>query len=309
MQIVAGADAAAPRTAASRAPRAGEIRGGGDLHVARRRPRRRARGSPACSASAASSVASTPARPSATASREHSAAEGLRRLRQEDRLARQRLGITDAAAVATRLTVSVTATATIAAPCAAAASMDREISPRVTNGRAASWTSTMSDARRTRVERVGDRVLPPRAARDDPMRPPAVADPGRRRLGHESAGSATMTSVTRVADERVHAVLRGSMRPPISSSCLGTRGAEPAAGAARRDDRGHVHGRESGSEVKRSLYGDHRADSASTLTASARSLDPGDCIAAHARSSDARLHVLDDRDACTPARRRSARAR
>ena len=86
--------------------RALEIRGGRDLHVGGS-PSTTRHGCPARSASAASSVASTPARPSATASAQHLAAERLRRLRQVDRLARQRLDDHGAVAdPATRFTVS-----------------------------------------------------------------------------------------------------------------------------------------------------------------------------------------------------------
>ena len=71
---------------------------------------------------------------------QHRAAEGLRRLREVDRLARQRLDDRPAPAPsgATRLTVSVAGTAAIAAPCAAAASIARVITSADTNGRAAS---------------------------------------------------------------------------------------------------------------------------------------------------------------------------
>ena len=65
----------------------------------------------------------------------------------------------------TRLIVSVTASAGIAAPVAPQAAMAREISAAEQNGRAASWTSTMSGARAASASRPGRteacRVAPP----------------------------------------------------------------------------------------------------------------------------------------------------
>ena len=133
VQIVPGADATG---AAARVPAGGvEIGGRRDLHVGGV-PRNHVHGVPGllgehrlvgrrgAGASERDGVA------------EHRAAEGLRRLREEDRLARQRLGH-DAAAVHALHRVG-DRTATIAAPWAAAASIDREIRSGVTNGRAAS---------------------------------------------------------------------------------------------------------------------------------------------------------------------------
>ena len=124
---------------------------------------------PARSASAASSVASTPDSPSAIASPSTVAAKRLRRLREEDRFARNRLDHRQRSrSRRTRFTVSLDRlTATIAAPCS------RRRVDRLSRSDPPSRTAARhrAPARRRclrvdRPERVGDGVLAAVAAGD-----------------------------------------------------------------------------------------------------------------------------------------------
>ena len=110
--------------------------------------------------------------PAASAPGRSSRAEASRRSRQPIPVA------------ATRLTVSLTGSAAIAAPCAAAASIAARSTSRVTNGRAASCTSTISVSRPTASNAFATescRRAPPATTR---TRPRAV-EPRRRRVGTE----------------------------------------------------------------------------------------------------------------------------
>ena len=138
---------------------------------------------------------------------------------------------------ATRLTVSLTGTATIAAPCATAA-VDRA---RDDVGRHERPRGIVHEhdlgVGRHRLARVGHGILPAGAAFDDAhaVEPASAARPraidGQR---HDHVGHG------RVGRERLHAPLRASTsRPrPATASAIG---AEPASGSARGDDGRHVH--------------------------------------------------------------------
>ena len=109
----------------------------------------------------------------------------------------------------------------------------RAIRSGVTNGRAASCTSTMSDRGVHAVERVGDRILPPRSALDDAQRPrrPTLSMPAAPRPA--SAGSTTMTSVTRSwPSERVDAALENRAATDLEQLLRHAR--RPAGGRRRR---------------------------------------------------------------------------
>ena len=133
----------------------------------------------------------------------------------------------------TRFTVSLTGCAAIAAPCSAAASMVRLIRSSVTNGRAASCTSTISVPRIDGLEGVRHRVLPPRPAGHD-AEAPAVA---RRRSAARPRAPAAAPRSRRSRPDGCRTRRRcaaGSTAPPTSSSCFGTpapsrRPAPPAA--------------------------------------------------------------------------------
>ena len=87
----------------------------------------------------------------------------------------------------TRLMVSVTSSAGMAAPVSPQATMARDTSSAEQNGRAASWTSTMSGARALeRLEAGPHRGLPRRAARHRRQQPQALG--GRRRRSRRSSG-------------------------------------------------------------------------------------------------------------------------
>ena len=125
---------------------------------------------PARSASVASSVAVDAGSAQRDRRRQHLAAERLRRLRQIDLLARDRLD--DHGVAVARRASPCRSPAPRRSPRRArrAASIARAIRSAVTNGRAASWTSTMSRSAATRVERVRHRILPPLAAGHQPHR-------------------------------------------------------------------------------------------------------------------------------------------
>ena len=180
-------------------------------------------GCPACSASIASSVASTPARPSAIGVAEHRAAERLRRLREVDRLARQRLGDDRPPAVAD--------------PLHRVGDRNRDDRGTVRRGRVDRSRDQIRRHERPRgvvdehdvgravhaSKRVGDGVLPPRAAlrRRARGRPP-TGDPCRRRLDQgarqhdDDVGDPAWPTNASTLRSRIE-------RPPSSSSCLGTR--------------------------------------------------------------------------------------
>ena len=125
------------------------------------------------------------------------------------------------------------ACAASAAPDSAAAAMVRAIRSALANGRAASWITTTSVCSATSLKRVGDRILPPRAAGDDPER---LGRCRRRYAGGaaaRSAGSATMTSSTSGCARNAETLRSRIGRPPIDSSCLGLRRAEPLDRARR----------------------------------------------------------------------------
>ena len=122
----------------------------------------------------------------------------------EDRLARQRLAHERsapdrAAAVAAdrRFTVSRACTAASAAPDSAAAAIVRAIRSALANGRAASWIDDDVGSLGHRAKRVGDRVLPPLAAGDDPQRLRRLRAGTRADRPRASAGSATIDLVDR----------------------------------------------------------------------------------------------------------------
>ena len=88
--------------------------------------------------------------------------EGLRRLYQAQWSAIERFF--DGAVGSTRLTVSVTGSAGMAAPVFSAAAIARAIRSALANGRAASWISTMSGVRGKGLEAGAHRGLPRGAA-------------------------------------------------------------------------------------------------------------------------------------------------
>ena len=229
VQVVAGAGTRPPPgrwTRQSRRAARRSLSVGRDLHVrpialhhpdrdgprARRAPLRRSRRRP---------------RGRAPPRREHVAAKRLRRLRQIDRLRAECVSHDErrrAIRRPTRFTVSRAGTAAIAAPDSAAASIVRSISSGVTNGRAASWTSTMSACGPTASNACATESCRRRAAGDDANRPvPPVADvradarrparDGRRRRSRRRGST---------CEERADAALRASTAHRCSSNCLGT---------------------------------------------------------------------------------------
>ena len=117
-------------------------------------------------------------------------------------------------------TVSRTGNAAIAAPCSAPAAMVRSISAAVTNGRAASWTTTMSLSVETRA-----RALPTESCR---RRPPATKSTGLTPGTEAATGparddrQAPRRRSRRSRCWRAADTLRSRMeRPPISRNCLG----------------------------------------------------------------------------------------
>ena len=143
---------------------------------------------------------------------------------------------------ATRLTVSLTGSAAIAAPCSSGR-VDRARDQVRRHERPRRVVDQHDVGRRGRRDRTHWPPNPAAARR--PRRHATAAGraraASRRRRRRASAGSATMTSST--ADEQVNAAtLRSRIdRPPMSSSCFGS-GAEPAARAAGGDDGGDMHG-------------------------------------------------------------------
>ena len=162
-------------------------------------------GCPARSASVASSVASTPASPSASASRKHVAPKRLRRLREIDRLARQRLGddhrsastgcaAERPASTASRFTVSRAGSAASAAPIRGRRNRPRDRDRRSQTAAPRRGSRSTSLRVADGLKRVQHRILTPRAAGHDAQRLRRGPQVRRADRPTSSAGSATTTS-------------------------------------------------------------------------------------------------------------------
>ena len=194
----------------------------------------------------ASSV-TTASAAAARASREHVAPERLRRLRQVDRLARQRRADRPAPSPPTAcLTVSWPAPPAIAAPCTAAASIVRSISARrherprgIVDG---DDVGVRRDAREARATESCRRSPPATArSRSRPGRPQQRSTHGGVPRLSPAAAPRRLRDTRGDADSAAR--LRSSIVLPAPSSrnCFGRAAAEPRAEAGRRQDRRYAH--------------------------------------------------------------------
>ena len=224
MQVVAGADARR-RRAAARARR-GEIVRRRDLHVRARRPARSRTGVSRPLGQHRLVGRVDAARAERNGRVEHGAPKSLRRLRQPDLVARNRLGDDAPSPASTRFTVSRAGTAGTAAPVLARAG-DHAIDQRRVRRTAA--------PRRERARRRRRPATPPRRARTESCRraPPAThaarprasARRARRRRRRSSAGSTTTSSL--------HRRMRVERRDAALQHASGRRGRATASGVAR----------------------------------------------------------------------------
>ena len=165
----------------------------------------------------------------------------LGRLREVDRLARQRFDDERVPVAGRASPCRAPAAPPARRPLSTAAAIVREIRSALANGRAASWITTTSLVVARGLERVRHRILPPRAAGDDPHRLRRGTQI-RRRIGGQLGRQRDDDVVDRRDDRGRASTLRSRIgRPPTVSSCLGTRAAEALAAAAGRDDRRHLH--------------------------------------------------------------------
>ncbi len=135
----------------------------------------------------------------------------------------------------------VTGTATIAAPCARAASIARSMTSAVTNGRAASCTSTMSQSAATAVKRLSHRILPALATGNQPHTVGRAEPRGR---GRQDVGRHRDDDLADVGmrGEGLDRALQ-HRAPAELQQLLRHRTADTPAAATRRDDGGHAHRR------------------------------------------------------------------
>ena len=187
--------------------------------------------------------------PSVERGLQHVAPERLRRLREKNRLARQRLSTGPAAGrrvsgprlPTARFTVSRACTAASAAPdLGRGGNRPRD---QIRAGERARRVVNHDDVARLgrRAERVRDRVLAPLAARDDAQRlPNARARPAERDTpaDRRRAPAAARRRPRRRPDAReTRSTLRSRIGRPPTEQLLRLRAAEPLAASAGRDDR------------------------------------------------------------------------